>query len=56
MSIEYKNNDPLFYTGRARAYIKIKEYSKAKADCQAALLIDAKFLKAYKYLSESFMI
>ncbi len=33
-------------------YIKINEYLKAKVDCQAAILIDNKFSKAYYHLSK----
>lgn len=44
----------VLYTNRAQAYIKLTEYEKALKDCDLALRLDDKYLKAYLHKGKAY--
>ncbi|XP_048588559.1 tetratricopeptide repeat protein 12 isoform X3 [Nematostella vectensis] len=43
-----------FYTNRAQAYIRTKNYTDAITDCEAAIKLDKKCIKAYVHMGKAF--
>lgn len=46
-AIELDGTNPIFFSNRAQVHIKLENYGLAIADCDLALLVDPKFVKAY---------
>lgn len=49
-AITLDGSNAVYYSNRAAAYSSLQEHSKAIADSEKALEIDAKFVKAYSRL------
>ncbi|RDD39667.1 Tetratricopeptide repeat protein 12 [Trichoplax sp. H2] len=52
-AIETAKHITVYYTNRAQAYVKLKDWDSCIADCDMALRIDEKFLKAYVHYSKA---
>lgn len=46
-AIALDSQNPVFYSNRAQAHIKLEEYGLAIADCDSAIALDKEFVKAY---------
>ncbi|KAI6191293.1 RING-type E3 ubiquitin transferase [Aphelenchoides bicaudatus] len=44
--------DPAYYTNRSLCYIKLKDYTKAAADCRTAIELDSRNVKANFFLGK----
>lgn len=47
MAISQSGSNPVLYTNRAQAYIKLNDFDSAIQDCNLALKIDPKWVKAF---------
>uniref|UniRef100_A0A7I4F9K9 Amidase domain-containing protein n=2 Tax=Physcomitrium patens TaxID=3218 RepID=A0A7I4F9K9_PHYPA len=46
-AIRIRGNNPTYYNNRAMAYLQLRSYSEAEADCTKALILDKNSVKAY---------
>ncbi|KAI9892237.1 MAG: hypothetical protein M1814_001696 [Vezdaea aestivalis] len=52
-AIQYDAKNPLIYTNRAFARLKLEKWTQAETDCQSAIQYDAESMKAYFYMAQA---